>query len=246
VTNATARASASNSGVAVSGDIDPDDAASAQTAVQPLRMQGVVTGPPGGSFNFGTSGYPINNSNPRKLGFTHPSTGADRSCGVSGTTNPVVCTTQTGEALPSQMTVRVGNYNTSGTDAVSGLTCSYEQGNGTNTTSAGQGSMPYRTVYNVTSFSSTNGSAAFSSQVERNNNAVGDIPTGEYTEVNVSEVAMNDTITAHFGNPTYLCPANYPGSGQTLTCDKNGNTFTVNNWSTTFVPCPSSSGPPNF
>lgn len=246
VTNAVARASASNSGIAIAGDIDPDDTAGALTAIQPLRINGTSSGEPGGIFRFGTTNYAINVSSPRQLGFTHPSGSGNTPCGVSGTTNPVDCTTSTGESLPSAMTVRVGNYNTSGTDSVTGLTCSYQQGNNTNTTSAGRGEMPYRTVYDVTGFTSTNGSATFGTAAVYNPNAIGGIPSGEYTEVSVSTVDAGDEITAALSGPTYLCPSNYPGSNQTLTCDKQGNSFTVNNWSNTYVSCPSQAGPPNF
>ena len=245
VVNATGRSSASNSGIAISGDIDPDDTAGALTAVQPLRIQNGATGSPGGTFRFGTSNYTINSSSPRQLGFTHPQ-GASRPCGVSGATNPVDCTTQTGEPLPSSMAVRVGNYNSSGTDSVTGLTCTYPKGQGTDVATDGIGAMPYRTVYDVTGFTSSNASAVFTNQRVINPDLVGGIPSGEYTEVDVSIVAAGDVITAALGAPRYLCPSNRPGSNQPLTCDKNGSTFTVNNWSNVFENCPSQSGPPNF
>lgn len=245
VVNATGRSSASNSGIAISGDIDPDDEAGALTAVQPLRIQNGATGSPGGTFQFGTANYTINVSSPRQLGFTHPQ-GASRPCGVSGTVNPVGCTTQTGEPLPSAMVLRAGNYNTSGTDTVSGLTCTYPKGQGTDTTDAGQGQMPYRTVYDITGFTSSNASAIFTNQRAINPDSVGGIPSGEYTEVDVSIIAAGDVITATFGAPRYLCPSNRPGSNQSLTCDKQGSSFVINNWSNVYTDCPSQSGPPDL
>lgn len=261
VTNATARASASNSGIAIVGDVDPDDFNGATTAAQPLRINGSTSGPPGGIFRFGTANYTINSASPRELGFTHPLGSGNTPCGVSGSTNPVDCTTHTGEPLPvvasaaGAMVLRVGNYNTSGTDSVTAVSCTYtNQGNGNTSTQSGQGSMPYRTVYDVTGFASTNAAASFGTDVSAgnglmtvyNNNAVGGIPNGEYTEVRASMVAAGDVITATLGSPTYLCPSNYPGSGQTLTCDKVTGNYVISNWSNTYVSCPSQSGPPNF
>lgn len=257
VTNAVAHASASNSGIAISGYIDPDDVASELTAVQPMRINGTSSEPAGGGFRFETVGYAINVSNPRQLGFTHPAGSGNTPCNVSGTTNPVDCSTSVGETLPSALVLRVGNYNTSGSDAVSGLTCTYTKNNGTTeTVASGQGQMPYRTVYDVIGFTSSNGAATFGTPVVKNPNAVGGIPIGEYTEVSISTVAGDpdgtapydggDTITASMGSPTYVCPSNYPGSGQTLTCDKQGSTYTINNWANTFVDCPTQAAPPNF
>lgn len=253
---ARSRASSSNSGVAISGDIDPDDTAGALTAEQPLLVTGTASGLPGGEFRFGTANYTINNANPRKLGFTHP-LGIDRPCAVSGTTNPVGCISQRGEPLPwippyTPMVVRIGNYNSSGSDTVSGITCLY---GGSTTRTDGVGTMPYRTVYDVASFTSDRFGVTFSTPTVENNGMVGDIPTGEYTEVLVSAIAGDnpgtgafdgDTITATMSSPTYMCPANYPGSGQTLACDRQGGTYTISGWSNTFVACPSQSGPPNF
>lgn len=247
VTDATARASASNSGIAISGDIDPDDFNGATTAAQPLRINGSSTGAPGGIFRFGTANYTINVSNPRVLGFTHPLGSGNTPCGVSGGTNPVNCTTHTGEPLPAiSMVLRVGNYNTSGNDSVNGLTCTYPKGSGSDTSTAGQGQMPYKTVYDVTGFTSTNPATTFGAASVNNPNAVGGIPAGEYTEVTASLVAAGDEVTATFGSPTYLCPSNYPGSGQALTCDKATGNYVISNWSNTYVNCPSQVGPPNF
>ncbi len=106
--------------------------------------------------------------------------------------------------------------------------------------------MPYKTVYDVTGFTSTNAATVFGTASVNNPNAVGGIPAGEYTEVTASVVAAGDEITATLGSPTYLCPSNYPGSGQPLTCDKVTGNYVISNWSNTYVNCPSQTGPPNF
>jgi hypothetical protein len=136
--------------------------------------------------------------------------------------------------LPYAITVRVGNYNKSGSDIVVNA-C---RANKTTT-------MPYRTVYDVSSMTSSNGSAVVGTLVPTNNNAVGAIPSGEYTEALVTPIAQGDQITANMSAPTYLCPANYPGSGLDPQCAGNGSNAAPT-WSTTFVNCPSQGAPPDL
>lgn len=244
VTNAVATASAGNSGVAIAGDIDPDDTASTQTDAQPMRIQGSAGPLPGSTFKFQTANFTISPSNPRSLGFIYGAAPLV-TCGVSGTTNPVVCTTSSGQPLPASITVAVGNYNTTGSDTV------------INVCRSGTTPMPYRAVYDVTGFTSSNALASISpiTGTVFNNNLVGIIPTGEYTQATVSLVNPStpaaapttfDTITATMSAPAYRCPANYPGSGQSAACAGSGANAAPT-WSTTYVACPSSAGsPPNF
>jgi type IV pilus modification protein PilV len=239
VTNAVAQIGSSNSGVAISGDINTDEDDVIATDVngywtdsQAFRIANSGGGPSGGTFDILFGNYSINTSAPPQAGYTY----ASRSdvCSATGGTNPFACATQSGEALPYAITVRVGIYNKSGSDIVVNA-C---RANKTTT-------MPYRTVYDVSSMTSSNGSAVVGTLVPTNNNAVGAIPSGEYTEALVTPIAQGDQITANMSAPTYLCPANYPGSGLDPQCAGNGSNAAPT-WSTTFVNCPSQGAPPDL
>jgi type IV pilus modification protein PilV len=238
--NADAIASSSNSGVAISPEIDPDDVAGVQTATQPFAIQG-GSPTPGGQFRFGTStNYSINNASPRTLDFYYGSNNVRENCGVSGTSNPVLCEAGPGETLPAVVTLQVGNYNKTGTDGVN------------NPCDNGPAvDMPYIVQYDITSFTSTNAGTTFSNMTVVNPNKPGALPTGEYTTVTATTIGpvvagVYDSITANMSSPSYLCPSNYPGSGQSYACFRSGNKD-VPQWSTTYVACPSSAGsPPNF
>ncbi|MDR7133883.1 type IV pilus modification protein PilV [Lysobacter niastensis] len=247
VTDVFARVGSSNSGIAIFGDISPNedeqiynpDVTGFWRDQQAFRVSNNSGGgQPGGTFYVSFGNYAIASNDPPQAGFTY----GTRSEPCSGS-HPVPCTTQQGENLPSALTVRVGNYNKSGTIDIPNP-C---RNNG-NTT------MPYRVDFDVTAFTSSNGSATFTSVAGTviNPNEVGVIPIGEYTEVGVSTIAQNDTITATFGGPTYLCPSNYPSPGgnsnnpdSRYQCTGNGSNAAPN-WSTTWVACPSQSGVPTF
>ncbi|HEY5780279.1 MAG TPA: prepilin-type N-terminal cleavage/methylation domain-containing protein [Lysobacter sp.] len=247
VTDVYARVGSSNSGIAIFGDISPNedepiynpDVTGFWRDSQAFRVSSNSGGgQPGGTFYVNFGGYAIASNDPPQAGFTY----GTRSDTCSGS-HPFPCTTQQGENLPSALSVRVGNYNKSGTIDIPNP-C---RNNG-NTT------MPYRIDYDVTAFSSSNGSATFSSTTGTvtNPDEVGVIPVGEYTEVNVSAIDNGDTITASFGSPTYLCPQNYPNPGGNTNspnsryqCSGNGSNAAPS-WSSTWVTCPSQSGPPVF
>lgn len=240
--SATAKAGASNSGVAISPAImDPSVSGNEVdlSASQPFNLVGGSPSP-GGTFRFGTSsGYAINNASPRILDFYYGTSTLKESCGVSGTLNPVDCTTRNGEALPAvSMRLRVGNYNKSGTIAVNNP-CD----NGPKV------DMPYTIDYDITGFTSTNASAlptVFTLMQEFNPNKAGAPPAGEYTEVTATNVNAGDTITANMSGPAYFCPANYPNAGQSYSCVLSGNKQ-VPQWDTgNMVLCPSQAGVPSF
>lgn len=222
VTDAVSRVGSSNSGIAIFGDINPDEDEAITTDVngfwrdtQPFRITG-SGGSPGGTFNFGTANYTINVSNPRSLGFTYGTT--DIVCGVSGTLNPVVCATQTGQTLPAAVTVRVGNYNASSTKDVVNP-CQ------TNKTAP----MPYLKLFDVTSIT-TSGAGTVGALSVLNPDVVGGIPTGEYTEAQVSSVGQGDTITATMSAPVYKCPLQIANDPSGYTCGGPGNNTVT--WST--------------
>ncbi|MBF6022767.1 type IV pilus modification protein PilV [Lysobacter niastensis] len=246
VTDVFARVGSSNSGVAIFGDISPNedeqiynpDITGFWRDQQAFRVSNNSGGgQPGGAFNIAFAGYTVVMSDPPQAGYTYGNR-SDTCSNPSGASFP--CTTQQGETLPAPLVVRVGNYNQSGTITIPNP-C---RNNGTTT-------MPYRVDYAVSSFTSTNGSTTFGTMNVLNPGAVGVIPTGEYTEASVSTVAANDTITANFGAPTYMCPSNYPNPGGNTNspnsryqCTGNGSNAAPT-WSS-MVACPSQTGVPSF
>lgn len=250
--NANARASSSNSGVAIAPDIDPDDEANAQVATQPFEIQG-GSATPGGQFKFGTSAtYAINNASPRTLDFYYGSNASREFCSVSGTDNPVVCKAASGETLPAVVKLQVGNYNKIGSDSVD------------NPCDNGKENMPYVIDFDITGFTSSNPATQFTDLTVINPDRPGaPLAGGEYTTVIANQIAAAtpappatptsfDTITANVGTPTYLCPSNYPDmtarpeGDSSYACHLSGNKL-VPQWTTTYVACPSSAGsPPDF
>ena len=107
-------------------------------------------------------------------------------------------------------------------------------------------SMPYEVVYDVTGASSSNNSAAISALTVTNNGIFSATAgQGEYTEFTVNPVAKDDRISVTIGNARYMCPSNYPGSGGSAQCTGNGANAKPT-WSSTWVSCPSQSGPPSM
>lgn len=215
-TNAFAKVGSSNSGVAIAGDINTDedgdiavDTNGSWMDSQLFRIINGAGGVAGGTFNFGTANYAISSSNPRSLGFTYGSTAIV--CGVSGTLNPVVCGTRVGQPLPAEVTVRVGQYNT---------TSQVSRTNPCKTTQNDQ--MPYLADYAVSSIT-TNGAGIVGSLSVQNAGRVGPIAAngGEYTEAVVSMVGQGDTVTANMSAPVYKCPAQSSPGG--YTCGGGGN-----------------------
>jgi type IV pilus modification protein PilV len=236
--NAEARVTPSNSGVAIFGDITPEELAFAPTTanyLQPFLVATRSQGQAGGTFNVLFQNYVITPNDPLQAGFTYAS--RDDICNPGSAANPLPCATEQGETLPYGMTVRVGKYNKSHQDLIQNPCHS----NGTTY-------MDYRSVHDV-AFSSSNASATFGAPVVTNKYATGTIPGGEYTSVWVSTIAQGDTIKATFTSPAYRCPLNYPGSGNDFVCTGNGtNAIPTWNWGTDNrgTACPNQLAPPNF
>lgn len=233
LTDITTTTTRSNSGVAVMEDISPAEATAALTDAQTFKMTSGGAGQAGGSFQLNVSNY--GSVGTLDVGYVYG--GRDDVCSATASANPFVCTTRGDltETLPATITVRIGHYNKSGFDTVSN-TCT----NSPNDTTE----MPYRVVYDVQSVTSSNASAQVGSFNVVRDGLVGSIPAGEYTEVSIESIAQGDVITATLTAPTYMCPRNYPGSGQSLGCAGNGGGEPT--WSTTYVSCPDPTAAPNF
>ena len=236
--DAEARVTPSNSGVAIFGDITPEEQAFAPTTQnyrQPFLVNTSSQGQAGGTFYLNFQNYLITSNDPLQAGFTYGS--RDDVCNPGSAENPLPCATLQRETLPYGMTVRVGKYNKSHLDLIQNPCHS----NGTT-------NMPYRSVYDV-AFTSSNPVATFGTPVVTNKYATGTIPDGEYTSVSVSTIAQGDTITATFTSPAYRCPLNYPGSGNDFVCTGSGtNAIPTWNWGTDNrgTACPNQLAPPNF
>ncbi len=237
----------SNSGLALTNPIDPadvitnvpdsGDTTDAQAFV--IGATVVVPNPAGGSFEVRLAGAPevIIAGNSPFIGF-NPSTSLTNCSATGGTNvNPYVCTTNPADALGVATTVYIGNYNRSVGENDSTVrplnTC-------TNNSSDRTG-MPYQVKYDVTNVTTSNGAAVIDTPYEVfNNNLLGGYPTGEYTTVDFSVVAVNDDIDVTFGNKVFLCPSNYPfpSNPSSSQCDGNGSNA-VPIWSSTYVACPS-------
>lgn len=221
---------ASNSGLAIFQRVDPADAAATLEDAQDFRVAGGASPPSsdGGSFFVNLLGPVVDTlsaANPASIGFTLPPLSL-RSCNPNaGNFSAYTCWTTTGQELGQALKLTVGNYNRTAEKSVPNVCRNPSQ----HTTP-----MPYRIVYDILSTTPSGTMTVF------NNNAVGLVPTGEYTEIQLSQVNRDDTIEVQFSNPTYLCPANYYFAGQSeqaANCSGQGNNAKPT-WSTTYVTCP--------
>jgi type IV pilus modification protein PilV len=247
--NAIARVTAGNSGVAISGDIDPDDAASVLTDLQVFRISNSGTGGgSGATFNVSVAApYPILSSDPPDIGFTYNSDA--RSCSATSGGNPFVCATLSTQPLPAAFAipVRVSDYNR---NSPTPDTISNPCRNNATTP------MPYRLVYDVASITSSNPSAVIGALQVTRNHLVG-ATTGEVTSATVTPINPNDALTITMSAVTYRCPVNNPAGGSSeayFQCSGSGVNAAPNwDWGSdgTGVVCPAGQGgggttPPNF
>lgn len=228
--NTLTEITASNSGVALFDPIDPDTDNVVLSDTQTYVNGATPPDPGGGNFAVTMNGSitPLVSSNAPRVEFTI--NGISVNCNTTaGTVIPYDCITTTGQALGLATSFVVTNYNRQDQKNVDNA-CT----NSPNDTTP----MPYRTVYDVSGVTSSNGAAILTAPVVVNNNGIG-LPAagGESTNFTVTPVALNDTVTVSFNNRQYLCPMNYPGSGQpVIPCGGPGNKDPT--WSTTYVTCP--------